>query len=88
MTEELNWTPDLEWRSANRAEHAIVGLYELLAFDLPPGDSHPREIGWEVYTGPKLLDQVASGLAESFDEAKSKAETVWRGARMAGRHLT
>jgi hypothetical protein len=80
------WSSDPEWWSANRAEHAVVGHFELVAFDLPESDKHPRKIGWEVFTGPKLLDLVASGTAASFDEAQKQAETVWRGVP-PDRHL-
>ena len=40
------WKPDPEFGSGNRAEHAILGGYELVAFDLPstlPGVPHHRK---------------------------------------------
>ena len=33
---EVTWQTDSEFIGANRAEHAMVGDYELLVFDLPP----------------------------------------------------
>lgn len=72
------WRHEPEFWSATKAEHAIVGKYELVAFDLPPHGPTPRIIGWEVFTGSKFYDQVAKGDAESFDNAKTAAEAAWR----------
>jgi hypothetical protein len=69
--------------SAEQAEHAHVAGYELTAFVVPadPGKGWPREIGWEVHGGTKLLDLVATGKAASFDEAKALAVSAWRAVR-------
>jgi len=32
---EVTWQRDPNFTRANRAEHALVGDYELIAFDLP-----------------------------------------------------
>lgn len=72
------WTRDPEFWSVPCAEHALVDGYELVAFDIPADARHPRDIGWEVFTGPKLLDRVANGTALSFENAKRAAEGAWR----------
>ena len=72
------WKPDPEFGSANRAEHAIIGGYELVAFDLPstlPGV--PHIIGWELFTGPDLHELVDKGDAPTFEAAKSAAEAAY-----------
>jgi hypothetical protein len=64
--------------SADPAEHAIVGGYELTAF-VSAADAirgWDREIGWELHGGPQLLDLVAKGHADSFEDAKAKAEAA------------
>jgi hypothetical protein len=78
MTVEPYWVPDPEWPTANRAEHAIVGEYELVAYDLPDNGVAPRLIGWEIFTGPKFMTPVASDVAESFEAAKQEAAGFWR----------
>jgi hypothetical protein len=72
------WEPEPEFFSATTAAHAFVGAYELVAFDLPPNGSYGREIDWEIYSGPKLLDLVETGKAPSFEDAKKAAEEAWR----------
>ena len=72
------WKPDPEFGSANRAEHAIIGGYELVAFDLPstvPGV--PHIIGWELFTGPDLHKLVDRGDAVTFEAAKAAAEAAY-----------
>jgi hypothetical protein len=81
------WKPDPEFTSANRAEHAhaIIGGYELVAFDLPstlPGVPH---IGWELFTGPDLHKLVDKGDAPTFEAAKAAAEAAYL-ARADTRH--
>jgi hypothetical protein len=74
----LLWKPDPGRSSANRAEHAVVGAYELMAYDLPADSMGPRLIGWEIFTGPKYDKQVAIGETATFNEAKEAAEAAWR----------
>lgn len=72
---------------ASLAERAVAirgrRAFELLAFDLPPTEHHPRIIGWEVWTGPRFETSVGGGRADSFDAAKAAAEA----AANAGRSL-
>jgi hypothetical protein len=75
---EIHWKPEPEFWSATRAEHARVGAYELVAFDLPPHRGEPRIIGWELFTGPDLNDLVAKGDAATFEAAKVAAEAAYR----------
>jgi hypothetical protein len=74
------WKNLAEMWSAVQAEHAYVPGYELTAFVLPedPARGWKGEIGWEVFGGPELDDQAATGQAQSFDEAKMRAEAAWR----------
>ncbi len=76
MVDIPNWKRDLGF--SERGEHALVGDYELVAFDIQPDPERPRITGWEVYTGPKLLKMVAKGRTESLEEAKVAAEAAWR----------
>jgi hypothetical protein len=72
---KIEWSHDPEFWSATAAEHAFVGPYELVAFDIPPSDQFPaRDIGWELFGGEKFMSQLAKGKAASFDEAKAAAE--------------
>jgi hypothetical protein len=48
---EVTWQTDSEFIGANHAEHAMVGDYELLVFDLPADCAGPAVIGWELF-GP------------------------------------
>jgi hypothetical protein len=80
------WKPDPEFWSATRAEHAILGGCELVAFDIPATPAGgPRIIGWELFTGADFFDLVAKGDAGSFEAAKSAAEAAYlaRAARRA-----
>jgi hypothetical protein len=79
----IQWIPDASFSSADRAEHALIGGHELVAFDLPPHQRFPRQIGWELFAGPKLQDLVATGEANSFDDAKLAAEAAYMGASNA-----
>jgi hypothetical protein len=64
----IEWSHDPEFWSATAAEHAFVGPYELVAFDIPPSDQFPaRDIGWELFGGEKFMSQLAKGKAASFD---------------------
>lgn len=77
------WKRLAEMWSAEQAEHALVAGYELTAFVIAadPAKGWPREIGWEVHGGAKLLDLVAKGDADSFDTAKAQAVAAWRAVR-------
>lgn len=72
--QKFDWKNDLEFWSAKRAESVKVGAYQLVAFDLSP---HSPEIGWELFTGPKLRDLVATGHAETFEAAQKMAEVAY-----------
>jgi hypothetical protein len=73
------WKPDPEFGSAERAEHALIGGYELVAFDIPATPTgEPRIIGWELFGGPDLFSLVEEGDAGSFEAAKSAAEAAYR----------
>ena len=78
-----HWTRLAAMWSAEQAEHALVAGYELTAFVIAadPAKGWEREIGWEVHGGPKLLDLVAKGSADSFDDAKAQAVAAWQAAR-------
>ena len=70
------WRPDLQFWSANRAEHCFADGYELVAFDLPAANGCPATIGWELFGGLDYMTLVASGQAASFDEAKDACEAA------------
>ncbi len=73
------WQPDPGFPNANRAEHAIIEGFELIAYELPAAPSvSPRVIGWELFTGPDLHTLVDQGGAETFDAAKAAAEEALR----------
>ena len=70
-------TRDPEFWSAGQAEHAIVGKYEIVAFNLQPTAQFPtRDIGWELFGPPKRQRQLATGKCATFDEAKAAAEAA------------
>lgn len=73
----IQWEPEPEFWSANRAERARIGTYELVAFDLSPDQLGHRTIGWELFAGPKLQDLVAKGDADSFKAAQAAAEAAY-----------
>lgn len=70
------WHPDLDFWSANRAEHCFVDSYELIAFDLPTANGFPAEIGWELFGGADGATLIATGRAVTFDAAKAAAEAA------------
>jgi hypothetical protein len=70
----IHWMPDSEFWSAKRAEHAFVGGYELIAFDLPATARDPAEIGFEVFGPPDYGTLIATGRAETFERARAAAE--------------
>ena len=74
---DIVWTRDSEWRSAQHAEKAIIGEYELVVFDLAADEHHQAEIGWEIFAGPGRTDQLATGHCSTLEEAKRAAETAW-----------
>ncbi len=77
--ERIPWQPDPGFSNADRAEHAIIGGFELIAYDLPETPKGaPHVVGWELFTGPDLQDLVARGDAETFDAAKAAAEEALR----------
>jgi hypothetical protein len=75
---DVQWLPDREFWSATRAEHAFVGNFELIAFDLPAMTLSPHEIGFEVFGPPDHRTLMATGAAATFEEAKSAAEAALR----------
>ena len=79
MTGPIPWQPDPEFSGADQAERAVVGSFELIAYDLPETRQSPRIIGWEMFTGPDLHDLVDQGNAETFEAAKAAAEAAYHG---------
>jgi hypothetical protein len=71
------WEKDPEFIRANRAEHARVGDYELVAFDLPADRAGPAVIGWEVFGPPRRQRLLARGDSKTFDDAKAAAEIAF-----------
>ncbi len=74
----IAWHKLSEMWSATRAERAIVGPYELIAFDIPPTGSHPRIIAWEIHTGPKFMTGVAGAPLTTSTPPRS-----WRNRKPA-----
>ena len=76
MTEhrEVTWQTDSEFMGANHAEHAMVGDYELLVFDLPVDRAGPAVIGWELFGPPLHQELMDHGEARTLDAAKAAAE--------------
>ena len=74
---EVTWQRDPEFSRANRAEHALVGDYELIAFDLPATLAGPAVIGWELFGPPRHQELIAHGEAQTFDAAKAAAERAF-----------
>ena len=73
----IKWTHDPEFWSAEQAEHAIVGNYELVALNLQPTAQFPtRDIGWELFGPPERQTQLATGKCATFEEAKAAAEAA------------
>ena len=74
----LHWVDDSAYWSANRAQHAIVGDYELIAYDIPPTGDAAAKIGWEIYTGPNQSQLLRTQEATDFNAAKAAAEQAGR----------
>jgi hypothetical protein len=70
---EVTWQRDPEFIGANRAEHAKVGDYELLVFDLPADRAGAAVIGWELFGPPRHPELIDHGEAQTFDAAKAAA---------------
>ena len=84
----FDWRRDCAWHSAN-AEHAIVGSYELVVFDVPPGlEGDDRLIGWELFTGVEFMEQIERGDAASMELAKVSAEAAYRAIVARSRNRT
>ena len=75
-----HWQPLKEAWTAERAEHAYVPGYELIVMQLAADREMgwKAEISWEVYGGEKFLDQISTGVAATFDDAKAKVVAEWR----------
>lgn len=78
---DIPWQPDDSWRSANRAETATVGRYELIAVDMPATARLPAAISWELYGPPYYTTLLAWGKCASFEEAKAVAEAALKEIR-------
>jgi hypothetical protein len=74
---EVTWETDSEFIGANHAEHAMVGDYELLVFDLPADRAGPAVIGWELFGPPRHQELIDHGEAQTFDDAKAAAERAF-----------
>jgi len=74
------WKTLSEMWSCNQAEHARVGAFELIAWDASNlyESANMPTYGWELYRGPKLQTQIATGAAGSFEAAKAAAEDCFR----------
>jgi hypothetical protein len=68
---------DPEFIGANHAEHAMVGGYELLVFDLPADRAGPAVIVWELFGPPRRQELIDHGEVETFDDAKAAAEAAF-----------
>jgi len=75
-TTAIVWSRDPEFPSPSHAEHAHVGRYELVAFDLPATDREPWIIGWELFGGPDLQTLLDKGVGATFGDAKTAAEAA------------
>ena len=74
---EVPWQIDPEFIGAHYAEHAMVGDYELLVFDLPANRADPAVIGWELFGPPRHQKLIAHGEAQTFVAAKAAAERAF-----------
>jgi hypothetical protein len=74
---EVTWQTDSEFMGANHAEHAMVGDYELLVFDLPADRAGRAIIGWELFGPPRHQELIAQGEAQTFDDAKAATERAF-----------
>lgn len=77
-----NWQRLTTMWSAEQAEYARIGDFELTAFVIAadPARGWDRDIGWELHGGPKRQDLITKGEAASFEDAKTQAEAAWREA--------
>jgi hypothetical protein len=74
---EVTWQTDPEFIGANHAEHAMVGDYELLVFDLPADRAGPAFIGWELFGPPRHQELIDQGDEQTFEDAKAAAERAF-----------
>jgi hypothetical protein len=74
---EVTWQKDPEFIGAIHAEHAIVGDYELLVFDLPADGAGTAVIGWELFGPPRHQELIDRGEAQTFEDAKAAAERAF-----------
>jgi hypothetical protein len=74
---EVPWQTDSEFIGAIHAEHAIVGDYELMVFDLPADPAGPAVIGWELFGPPRHQELIDHGEAQTFEDAKAAAERAF-----------
>jgi hypothetical protein len=77
----INWERDPEFVRAHRSERAIVGDYELVAFDLPADRAGLAVIGWELFGPPRLEELIDHGDAATFEEARAAAERAFERGR-------
>jgi hypothetical protein len=70
------WHLDLEFWSANRAEHRFANGFELVVFDLPTANGWPTQIGWELFGGIGYSTLMASDQAANLSEAKDTGEAA------------
>ena len=73
----VDWQKDPEFIGAIHAEHAIVGDYELLVFDLPADRAGPAVIGWELFGPPRHQELIDHGEERTFEDAKAAAERAF-----------
>lgn len=73
---DVTWEPCEDYTSANRAEMAVVGDYELIAADLPETPRQDAAISWELYGPPDATTLITWGKSGTFEEAKATAEAA------------
>ena len=83
-TTVIRWRPHRADWEGDRTEVAVVGEFELVAFDLAPSrNTAPREIRWELVAGfPQRRRVWVSGEAASFAGAKFAAEEAFKAAAL------
>ena len=69
------WRPDGH-ASGYRSERAEIGIHKLVVTDVAADGAWPEEIRWEVLGAGQA--SLASGGAETFEEAKQLAENARR----------
>jgi len=73
------WRPDPEFHSVTQAQHAFVGGFEVICYDLPAYAGSPRIVGFEVFGGRNHLTLLRQGSDfETFTEAQIAAEKALR----------